>query len=317
MGYLLDGEWRVGSPGYAGTSGEFERKASSFRNFVTGDGAPGPTGSGGFKAEADRYHLYVSYACPWAHRTLIMRTRKGLSNMIGLSVVHWFMGEDGWTFEGGEETLPDTINGAAFLRQVYQKADRSYTGRVTVPVLWDKATGTIVSNESSEIIRMFDHAFDELGAVASDHRPASLEEELDHVNDRVYDTLNNGVYRSGFATKQDAYERNVHALFDTLDWLEGRLENSDYIVGGQLTEADIRLFPTLVRFDAVYHGHFKCNIRRIVDYPRLQAYLERLYALDGFGSTTKLGHIKKHYYQSHESVNPTRIVPAGPVLPFA
>ena len=317
MGYMLDGEWHTGSPSFASSSGEFERKSSSFRNFVTADGSAGPSGEGGFKAEPGRYHLYVALACPWAHRALIMRERKGLTEIIGLSIVHWFMGKDGWSFEEGEGTIPDTVNGADFLREVYTKADPDYTGRVTVPVLWDRERGTIVSNESSEIIRMFDHAFDAVGAVASDHRPEALAGEIDSVNERVYESVNNGVYKSGFATKQGAYEKAVTALFDSLDWLEARLEGTDFLVGDRLTEADVRLFTTLVRFDAVYHGHFKCNVRRIKDYPRLEAYLERLYAMDGFGSTTDMTHIKNHYYQSHESVNPTRIVPVGPELAFA
>lgn len=317
MGYLLNGTWHEGSPSFASESGEFERKASSFRNYVTADGAAGPSGEGGFPAAPGRYHLYVSLACPWAHRALIMRVRKGLEDMIGLSVVHWFMGDDGWTFAQGEGTIPDTVNGSTFLREVYQKADPDYTGRVTVPVLWDKERGTIVSNESSEIIRMFDHAFDGVGAVASDHRPAALADEIDMVNERVYESVNNGVYKSGFATRQAAYEKNVKALFQTLDWLEARLEGSDFLVGGVLTEADIRLYTTLARFDAVYHGHFKCNIRRIVDYPNLHRYLKRLYESEGFGETTSLLHIKNHYYQSHVSINPTQIVPVGPAELFA
>ena len=316
MGYLLNGKWHVGSPNYASDSGEFERKASAFRNFVTADGSPGPSGEGGFPAEAGRYHLYVALACPWAHRTLIMRRRKGLEGMIRLSVVHWFMGEDGWSFADGEGVIPDPINNADYLRDVYVAADGDYSGRVTVPVLWDKERGTIVSNESAEIIRMLNSAFDGLGATDGDHYPEPLREEIDAVNERVYKTVNNGVYRAGFATKQAAYERAVNALFDSLDWLEERLEGAHYLVGNQLTEADIRLFTTLVRFDPVYHGHFKCNVRRIVDYPNLSSYLRRLYAMDGFGDTTNLMHIKNHYYQSHESVNPTRIVPVGPALDY-
>ncbi len=312
MGYLLDGTWHTGSPSFANETGEFERKAAAFRNYVTADGAPGPAGEGGFKAEPGRYHLYVSLACPWAHRALIMRARKGLTDMIGLSVVHWFMGEDGWTFEEAEGTIPDTVNGARLLRDVYVKADPAYSGRVTVPVLWDKARGTIVSNESSEIIRMLDHAFDAVGAVPGDHRPAALAEEIDTVNERVYDTVNNGVYKAGFASKQGPYERHVKALFDSLDWLEARLDGEEFLVGGVLTEADIRLYTTLARFDAVYHGHFKCNVRRIVDYPNLSRYLAALYAMDGFGETTNLHHIKHHYYQSHPSINPTGVVPVGP-----
>ncbi|GAB5377628.1 MAG: glutathione S-transferase family protein [Acuticoccus sp.] len=318
MGYLLDGTWHTGSPGFAGEAGEFERKASSFRSFVTADGAAGPTGEGGFRAEPGRYHLYVSLACPWAHRALIMRRRKGLADMIGLSVVHWFMGEDGWTFAQTGGAIPDTVNGAEFLREIYLKADAGYSGRVTVPVLWDKQRETIVSNESAEIIRMFDRAFDAVGAAPGDHRPAALAGEIDAVNARVYDTVNNGVYKSGFASTQAAYERNVRALFESLDWLEARLEGRDFLVGDTLTEADVRLFTTLVRFDAVYHGHFKCNMRRIVDYPNLSRYLAALYQMDGFGETTDLTHIKNHYYQSHPSVNPTRIVPVGPAtLSFA
>lgn len=317
MGYLLNGEWHTGSPGFASTSGEFQRKASAFRNFVTPDGAPGPTGEGGFPAEPERYHLYVSLACPWAHRTLIMRRRKGLEDMIGLSVVHWFMGDDGWTFEEGEGTIPDTVNGASLLREVYLKADPRYSGRVTVPVLWDKERGTIVSNESSEIVRMFDKAFDAVGAAEGDYRPRDLADAIDAVNARVYETVNNGVYRAGFATRQHAYERAVKELFDSLDWLEALLGDRRFLMGDRLTEADVRLYTTLVRFDPVYHGHFKCNVRRIVDYPNLWRYLRELYHMAGFGDTTDHFHIKHHYYQSHGSVNPTRIVPYGPAIDYS
>ncbi|MEM6761884.1 MAG: glutathione S-transferase family protein [Pseudomonadota bacterium] len=316
MGYLHEGVWNVGSPAFANATGEFKRKAAAFRNYLTADGAPGPSGKGGFKAEPGRYHLYVSLACPWAHRTLILRKRKGLEDMIGLSVVHWRMEEDGWTFEEGTGVIPDTVNGASFLRDIYVKADPTYSGRVTVPVLWDKANDTIVSNESSEIIRMLDHAFDGLGAVPSDYYPDELRSEIDPLNERIYDTINNGVYKSGFATTQAAYETNVTKLFETLDMLEDRLDGEDYLVGGVLTEADVRLYTTLVRFDAVYHGHFKCNLRQISDYPNIQRYLEKLYALEGFGDTTDMEHIKNHYYVSHTSINPTQVVPLGPVLPF-
>ena len=315
MGYLDNGVWHTGSPSFASGDGSFRRRASSFRNFVTADGSPGPTGDGGFQAEPGRYHLYVGYACPWAHRTMIMRDLKGLTNQIDLSIVHHFMGDDGWTFEEEPGTLPDTVNGSAFLREVYVKADPSYTGRVTIPVLWDKSRGTIVSNESAEIIRMMNSAFDGVGAAPGDYYPQGLRDEIDAVNARVYDTLNNGVYKSGFATKQAAYEEAVTALFETLDWLEEMLAGKEFLVGDQLTEADIRLFTTLVRFDAVYHGHFKCNLRRIVDYPNLSGYLARLYAIEAFRETTNLDHIKNHYYRSHESVNPTRIVPIGPAIP--
>jgi putative glutathione S-transferase len=317
MGYLLRGEWHAGSAGFASDNGEFERKASVFRNFITPDGAPGPTGEGGFPAEAGRYHLYVSLACPWAHRALIMRRRKGLEAMIGLSVVHWFMGEDGWTFHPGEGVIPDTVNGATFLRELYVKADPEYSGRVTVPTLWDKTRQTIVSNESAEIIRMFNTAFDGVGAAQGDYYPADLRSEIDAVNERVYETVNNGVYRSGFATKQAAYERAVTALFDSLDWLEERLAHQRFLVGERLTEADVRLYTTLIRFDPVYHGHFKCNLRRIVDYPNLWRYTRELYHMDGFADTTDFFHIKNHYYQSHDSINPTRIVPCGPVIDYS
>jgi len=317
MGYLLNGTWYTGSPGFATDAGEFERKASAFRNFVTPDGAPGPTGEGGFPAVPGRYHLYVSLACPWAHRTLIMRRRKGLEDMIGLSVVHWFMGDDGWTFDEGRGTVPDTVNGTAFLRDVYLKADPDCSGPVTVPVLWDRERETIVSNESSEIVRMFDKAFDGVGAAEADHRPAGLEDEIDAVNERVYETVNDGVYRAGFATRQEAYDRAVKALFDSLDWLEARLEGRRFLVGDALTEADVRLYTTLVRFDPVYHGHFKCNVRRIVDYPNLWRYLRELYHMEGFGDTTDHFHVKNHYYGSHLSINPTRIVPRGPAIDYS
>lgn len=312
MGYLLHGRWHTGAAGFADEDGEFKRKASAFRNFVTADGRPGPTGEGGFEAEADRYHLYVSLACPWAHRALILRARKGLSDKIGLSVVHWFMGDNGWQFDEGPGTIPDTVNGADYLREVYVKADPDYSGRVTVPVLWDKKRSTIVSNESAEIIRMLNDAFDDVGADDGDYYPEALREEIDGVNHRVYETVNNGVYRAGFATKQHAYEHAATELFASLDWLEERLSGRDYLVGDRLTEADVRLYTTLVRFDPVYHGHFKCNLRRIADYSNLNRYLAKLYDLGGFGDTTDIHHIKNHYYQSHESVNPTRIVPIGP-----
>ena len=316
MGYLLDGQWNTGSPSFAEGSGEFERKASSFRNFVTADGAAGPTGEAGFRAEAGRYHLYVSLACPWAHRALIMRERKGLTDAIGLSVVHWHMGEDGWSFEDGPGVIQDPVNHARFLREVYTAADPAYSGRVTVPVLWDKQGDTIVSNESAEIIRMLDDAFGAVGATPGTHRPEALRGEIDAVNERVYATVNNGVYKAGFATRQTPYEHAVTALFESLDWLEARLDGHSFLVGDTLTEADIRLYTTLVRFDPVYVGHFKCNVRRIVDYPNLWRYLRTLHAMAGFGSTTDLFHIKHHYYESHPSVNPTGIVPAGPDMDY-
>ena len=317
MGLLVDGKWHDQLYDTAKTGGRFVRKDSQFRNWMTRDGAPGPTGRGGFKAEGGRYHLYVSLACPWAHRTLIFRKLKGLENIISLSVVHWLMGADGWTFTEVEGVIPDTINGAKTLHQVYTAVEPTYSGRVTVPVLFDKATSTIVNNESAEIIRMFNSAFDAYGAVAGDYYPTDLRTEIDTLNARVYDSVNNGVYMAGFATTQPAYEEAVGPLFDTLDWLETRLATRRYLCGDRLTEADWRLFTTLVRFDAVYVGHFKCNIRRIVDYPRLWAYTRRLYQVPGVSETVNFAHIKRHYYQSHPTINPTRIVPVGPALDFS
>lgn len=297
--------------------GRFQRQASRFRNWVTPDGAAGPRGEGGFAAEAGCYHLYVSLACPWANRTLIMRNLKGLQDMIGVSVVHWFMGPESWTFDRTEGATGDQLHGDRILRDLYQRAIPGFDSRVTVPVLWDKDRGTIVNNESSEIIRMLNSAFDGIGAKAGDYYPEALRAEIDAVNARVYDTVNNGVYRAGFAKTQAAYEEAVGPLFDSLGWLESRLEGADYLVGNQLTEADIRLFTTLVRFDAVYHGHFKCNIRRIVDYPNLWRYTRMLYNTPGFAETVDFTHIKSHYYSSHTQINPTGIVPVGPALDFS
>ncbi|HVJ43916.1 MAG TPA: glutathione S-transferase family protein [Dongiaceae bacterium] len=316
MGKLVDGQWHDVWYETAANGGRFLRKESSFRNWVTADGAPGPSGSGGFKAEAGRYHLYVSLACPWAHRTLIMRALKGLEEMISISVVNWLMLEEGWTFKEAPGVIPDAVNHARVLHQVYTKADPHYTGRVTVPVLWDKQQGTIVNNESSEIIRMLTAAFDHLGAKPGDYYPAALRAEIDAVNARVYDTLNNGVYKSGFATTQAAYEEAVMPLFETLDWLEERLSQHRFLVGNRLTEADIRLFVTLLRFDAVYVDHFRCNLRRIEDYPNLSGFLRDLYQWPGVAGTVNMDHIKRHYYQSHRSINPTGIVPMGPILDF-
>ncbi|MFJ1257529.1 glutathione S-transferase family protein [Cupriavidus sp. CuC1] len=317
MGLLVNGKWQDRWYDTASTGGRFVRKDAAFRNWVTPDGAAGPSSAGGFKAEAGRYHLYVSLACPWAHRTLIMRTLKGLEGMISVSTVHWLMLGEGWTFAEGPGVVPDTVNGARLLHQVYTAADPDYTGRVTVPVLWDKQRGTIVSNESSEIIRMFNTAFDGIGAKAGDYYPAALRAEIDEVNARVYDTLNNGVYKAGFATTQGAYEEALTPLFDTLDWLEARLATRRFLLGDQLTEADIRLFTTLVRFDAVYVGHFKCNLRRIADYPNLSGFTRDIYQLPGIAATVNIDHIKRHYYESHRSINPSGVVPAGPVLDFA
>ena len=316
MGVLVDGVWHDRWYDTAESGGRFVRGDSQFRNWVTPDGAPGPSGEGGFAAEAGRYHLYVSLACPWAHRTLILRALKGLEGMIGLSVVHWLMLENGWTFQDGPGVIGDPINHAAFMYQVYTAAEPGYSGRVTVPVLWDRREGRIVSNESSEIIRMFNSAFDGVGARPGDYYPADLRGRIDEINARVYATLNNGVYRCGFATTQAAYEEAVFPLFETLDWLEEMLSRSRYLCGTVLTEADIRLFTTLVRFDAVYAGHFKCNLRRLVDYPNLWGYTRDIYQHAGVAETVNLRHIKNHYYQSHRGVNPTGIVPAGPVLDF-
>jgi putative glutathione S-transferase len=314
MGVLENGIWKARWYETASKKGRFVRRESGFRSWVTADGAAGPTGEGGFEAEAGRYHLYVSYACPWAHRTLIFRALKGLEDVISVSVVNWFMGEDGWTFEPADGVVPDDVNHAEFLRQVYTSAMSDYTGRVTVPVLWDKKRNTIVSNESSEIIRMFNSAFDGLGATPADLYPDALREEIDALNERIYDTVNNGVYKAGFATTQEAYEEAVVALFDTLDWLEERLATRRYLTGSTITEADWRLFTTLVRFDAVYVGHFKCNLRRIADYPNLSGYLRDLYQVPGISTTVRFDHIKQHYYGSHWTINPTGIVPVGPVL---
>ncbi len=315
MGLLVEGQWQDRWYDTKSTKGRFVRKDAQFRNWVTADGSAGPTGDGGFAAKPGRYHLYVSYACPWAHRTLIFRAIKGLEDSISISVVHWLMGDSGWTFETAE--IPDTINDADFLYQVYAAADPGYTGRVTVPVLWDKERGTIVSNESSEIIRMLSSAFDEIGAKPGDYYPEPLREEIDTINERIYHTLNNGVYRAGFATTQEAYEEAVIPLFETLDWLEERLSQQRYLTGNAITEADWRLATTLFRFDPVYAGHFKCNLRRIADYPNLSGYTRDLYQQPGIAGTFRLDHVKLHYYGSHESVNPTRIVPIGPTIDYS
>jgi putative glutathione S-transferase len=314
MGLLVEGKWRNDWYDTKSTGGKFERKAPSFRNWITADGSAGPSGEGGFKAEPGRYHLYVSLACPWAHRTLIFRKLKGLEAMITVSVVNAYMGSEGWTFEPGEEVIPDSVNRTTRLHQVYTLADPHYTGRVTVPVLWDKHTNTIVSNESPEIIRMFNSAFDGVGALPGDFYPAELRAEIDELNDFIYPNINNGVYRAGFATTQQAYDEAVHDVSSALDALERRLATRRYLAGARITEADWRLFTTLVRYDAVYVGHFKCNLRRIADYPNLSGYLRELYQQPGIAETVSIGNIKRHYYTSHGSINPTGIVPAGPLL---
>lgn len=313
MGLLVNGVWQVHEP-ERGKEGHFQRAETKFRNWVTPDGRPGPTGQDGFKAAPGRYHLYVSLACPWAHRTLIMRALKGLEGMIPVSVTHWLMGEQGWTFEPAPGVVPDTLHGSRYLHELYSRAEETYSGRCTVPVLWDQHTQTIVNNESADIIRMFNSAFDQAGAKPGDYYPQALRAEIDAVNARVYDTLNNGVYKAGFATMQAAHEAAVTPLFETLDWLERRLGQTRFLFDETLTEADIRLFTTLVRFDAVYHGHFKCNVRRIVDYPHLWAYARDIFQLPGIAATVDFDHIKRHYYMSHRSINPTGIVPLGPAL---
>jgi putative glutathione S-transferase len=318
MGLLVDGVWHDKWYDTASTGGRFERSAAQFRNWVTADGAPGPSGRGGFKAESGRYHLYVSLACPWAHRTLIFRALKKLAPHISLSVVHWLMAEQGWTFAPGDGVIPDPVVGAKFMHQVYTAADPRYSGRVTVPVLWDKQRRTIVSNESPEIIRMFNSAFDALPGVDAslDFYPAALRAEIDAVNERVYATVNNGVYRAGFATTQEAYEEAARELFASLDWLEERLARRRYVAGNRITEADWRLFTTLVRFDPVYHGHFKCNLRKLVEYPNLWSYTRELYQVPGVAPTVRLDHIKRHYWGSHRNINPTGIVPIGPAIDY-
>lgn len=317
MGQLIDGKWHDTWYDTAKSGGRFVRSRQAFRNWITPDGSPGPSGEGGFAAESGRYHLYVSYACPWAHRTLIFRALKGLEAHIDISVVHPDMLGDGWTFSTDfPGATGDTLFGHDFLREVYLRAAPDMTGRVTVPILWDKARGTIVSNESSEIIRMFNSAFDGLTGNRLDFWPEELRDAIEALNRRVYDTVNNGVYKAGFATRQAPYDEAVTSLFETLDWLEDRLSERRHLMGDRLTEADWRLFTTLVRFDTVYHGHFKCNRRRIVDYPNLWAYTRDLYQVPGVAATVRMDHITRHYHYSHETINPHRIVPIGPELDF-
>ena len=314
MGLLVDGQWVDQWYDTKKTGGRFVRTQTQFRNWITADGSAGPTGQAGYKAETNRYHLYVSLACPWASRTLMIRTLKGLEDMISISVVHPLMLEHGWTFEEGEGVIGDPIFQARYLHEVYTAVKPDYTGRVTVPVLFDKKTKTIVNNESSEIIRMLNTAFDDLGAKPGNYVPDQWLEEIDTVNDFVYHRINNGVYKAGFATKQEVYEEEVAALFEALDQMEERLAGQDYLVGNRLTEADIRLFTTLVRFDAVYFGHFKCNLKPLTAYPKLWAYTKRIYQLPGIAQTVNFDHIKRHYYGSHKTINPTGVIPMGPTL---
>jgi putative glutathione S-transferase len=317
MGMMIDGVWHDTDKRRTNDDGSFRRVETSFRNWVTADGSAGPTGTAGFRAEPGRYHLYVCHACPWAHRTMILRALKGLEDAISVSVVHWYMAENGWTFAPGDGIVPDPIHDAEYLHQVYKAAADDYTGRVSVPVLWDRATGTIVNNESAEIVRMFNDAFNAFADHPErDYYPAALRDEIDAVNASVFETVNNGVYRAGFARSQEAYAKAVGELFETLDWIEERLSRQRWLVGDRQTEADWRLFTTLLRFDPVYHGHFKCNIRRLVDHPHLWAYTRELYQTPEIRGTIDHDHIKRHYYASHESINPTRIVPAGPAIDF-
>jgi len=304
------GKWKV-------EKGEFVRAVSSFRNWITSDGSPGPSGEGGFAAEPDRYHLYVSYACPWAHRTLIFRALKGLEEVISISVVHPLMPAESWVFGEYPGATKDHVNNANYLYENYLKADPRFNGLVTVPLLWDRKRKTIVNNESSEIIRMFNSAFDEFSNHEGlDYYPEALREEIDAINKMIYDNVNNGVYRAGFATQQAAYDRAFDSLFSALDELEERLSKQRYLVGSQITEADWRLFTTLVRFDPVYYNHFKTNKKRVIDYPNLWAYTRELYQVPGVSQTVNMDHIKTHYFASHKSINPTGIVPKGPEIDY-
>ncbi|UOA24441.1 Glutathionyl-hydroquinone reductase YqjG [Sulfitobacter pontiacus] len=317
MGLLVDGEWRDKWYDTESTGGKFERSTSKFRNWVTADGSAGPSGKSGFQSQSGRYHLYVSYACPWAHRALIFRALKDLTDHISVSVVHPDMMEDGWTFATDfEGATGDTLFGSNFLRDIYIKADPNFTGRVTVPVLWDKAQSTIVSNESAEIIRMFNSAFNEITGNTDDYWPTDLREQIADINERVYETVNNGVYKAGFATSQDAYDDAVHPLFDSLTWLESILENNRFLAGDKLTEADWRLFTTLARFDLVYHTHFKCNHKRLIDHPNLWAYTRQLYQHADIAETVHFDHIVRHYHFSQTTVNPHQIIPINPTVDF-
>lgn len=317
MGLLIDGQWYNKWYDTESTGGKFIRTEAQFRNWITADGAAGPSGVSGFKAEAGRYHLYVSLACPWAHRTLIFRNLKGLEQMISISVVNPVMKEHGWTFTTAEGVIADPVHHADYMHQVYTAADKTYSGRVTVPLLWDKHQNKPVNNESAEIIRMLNSAFDDIGAQKGDFYPEPLRSEIDAINSEIYDGINNGVYKAGFATKQTVYEEAVVSLFKSLDNLECLLATNRYLVGDTLTEADWRLFTTLIRFDSVYYGHFKCNLKHIEDYPNLSHYIRALYQWPGVAENVNFDHIKTHYYVSHDTINPTGIVPMGPEIDYA
>lgn len=317
MGLLIDGKWHDVWYDTKSTGGHFKRSVASYRNWITTDGSAGPSGEAGFAAESGRYHLYVSHACPWAHRTLIFRELKELSPHISVDVVHPDMMEKGWTFETDfDDATGDRLFGLQYAHQIYIRDDPTVSARATVPILWDKAQNRIVSNESSEIIRMFNSAFDGLTGNTDDYWPQHMRDDIEKVNTRIYDTVNNGVYKSGFATTQQAYDSAVRPLFDTLDWLEDRLSSHRYLMGDVLTEADWRLFTTLIRFDPVYHLHFKCNHARIVDYPNLWAYTRELYQWPGVADTVHFDHIIRHYHYSHDSINPHRIVPINPQIDY-
>jgi len=313
MGLIQNGQWVDQWYDTKNNDGEFRRQDSRFRSWLTADGQAGPTGEAGFKAEKGRYHLYVSLACPWAHRTLIFRQLKNLQEYIDVTVVDAVMLENGWEFSGSKSEPLYDFN---YAYELYLKADSQYEGRVTVPILWDKKTETIVSNESSEIIRMFNSAFNHLTDNHDDYYPEELHEKIDAINDRVYDSINNGVYRAGFATTQDAYESAFHQLFDALDWVEGLLTNQRYLAGDTLTEADWRLFTTLIRFDAVYFGHFKTNKKMLASYPAISGYVRELYQVPGVAETVNFENIKTHYYASHLTINPTGVIPLGPEQDF-
>ena len=314
MGLLVEGKWQDKWYDTKSTGGRFVRKDSQFRNWITPDGSPGPSGEAGFKAEANRYHLYVSLACPWACRALIMRNIKGLEEMISVSVVNPLMLENGWTFEEDEGVIADPVLNADFLHQIYTYVEPNYSGRVTVPVLFDLKQNKIVNNESSEILRMLNSAFDGIGAKPGDYSPVDLMNEIDAINEKVYHNINNGVYKAGFSTDQEVYEEEVEKVFAALDEVEEILERQPYLVGDKITEADWRLFTTLIRFDPVYYNHFKCNYRHVYEYPNIWRYTKELYNHPGVAETVDFRHIKEHYYRSHQTINPTGVVPKGPVL---